>query len=204
MTYKYLTIFLEVVGLPIASWFGLAVSAIFGLLYYLLKLSHNRLLKDIDELSKDISEILAEGEKRLVVPFGNHSRGTKFLDYTHKANKQLCDTIDKLCRNINGFYFGRLDIKFNSWAELSEGKNFSIIELNGAGSEPAHIYDPKHNLFFAWKEIIRHWNIMFKIGRINYKTGTQYMTFAEGIQMLKENNKLIDQLTLQSNELTEN
>ena len=57
MTYKYLTIFLEVVGLPIASWFGLAVSAIFGLLYYLLKLSHNRLLKDIDELSKDITDI---------------------------------------------------------------------------------------------------------------------------------------------------
>lgn len=57
MTYKYLSIFLEVVGLPIASWFGLAVSAIFGLLYYLLKLSHNRLLKDIDELSRDIADI---------------------------------------------------------------------------------------------------------------------------------------------------
>lgn len=57
MTYKYLSIFLDVVGLPIASWFGLAVSAIFGLLYYLLKISHNRLLKDMDDLSKDISDI---------------------------------------------------------------------------------------------------------------------------------------------------
>lgn len=56
MIYNFLFILLEV-GLPIASWFGLAVSGIFGLLYYLLKLSHNRLIKDIDELSKDVTDI---------------------------------------------------------------------------------------------------------------------------------------------------
>ena len=146
-------------------------------------------------MQTQLSEILAEGEKRLVVPFGNHSRGTKFLDYTHKANKQLCDTIDKLCRNINGFYFGRLDIKFNSWAELSEGKNFSIIELNGAGSEPAHIYDPKHNLFFAWKEIIRHLGYLYKVSKRNRKLKkAPYLSVKEGLKMFRDNKEQVKKI----------
>ncbi len=64
--------------------------------------------------------------------------------------------IDQICQQVEGFYFGRLDIRYNNWEELKQGKNFSIIELNGAGSEPTHMYDPKHSIFFAWKEIIRH------------------------------------------------
>ena len=151
-----------------------------------------------------LNEILIAGEERNLMPYGNHARGSKFTDETWRVNEKLTKIINDICIKVDGFYFGRMDIKFASWEELEQGKNFSIIELNGAGSEPTHIYDPSHSIFFAWKEIIRHWNIMFKIGRINYKTGTQYMTFAEGIQMLKENNKLIDQLILQSNKLTEN
>jgi hypothetical protein len=35
--------------------------------------------------------------------------------------------------------------------ELEQGINFSIVELNGAASEPTHIYDPKHSLFLHGK-----------------------------------------------------
>jgi hypothetical protein len=80
---------------------------------------------------------------------------------------------------------------------LSEGKDFSIIELNGAGSEPTHIYDPAHSIFFAWKEIIRHWNILYKISRLNHNFHKlPYMKFGPGIQMLRENTrhfKLVEQ-----------
>ncbi len=169
---------------------------------------NTRFYLQLDALKKmygeKLNEILNAGEERNLMPYGNHARGSKFTDETWRVNEKLTKIINDICINVDGFYFGRMDIKFASWEELEQGKNFSIIELNGAGSEPTHIYDPSHSIFFAWKEIISHWNIMFKIGRINYKTGTQYMTFAEGIQMLKENNKLIDQLILQSNELTEN
>jgi hypothetical protein len=47
----------------------------------------------------------------------------------------------------SGFYFGRLDVMYNTVEELEQGINFSIVELNGAASEPTHIYDPKHSLF---------------------------------------------------------
>ena len=66
---------------------------------------------------------------------------------------------------------------------------FSIIELNGAGSEPTHMYDPKNSLFDAWREITRHWRILWKISRINHKNGVNYMSTSDGIQMFRENKR---------------
>jgi hypothetical protein len=40
-----------------------------------------------------------------------------------------------MCTN-SGFYFGRLDIMYQSIADLEQGKDFAIVELNGAASEP--------------------------------------------------------------------
>ena len=78
---------------------------------------------------------------------------------------------------------------------LKEGKNFSIIELNGSGSEPTHMYDPKHSVFFAWREILRHWDLMCKISIINHKRGVPYMTRKEGLAMLKANKQLVQDIS---------
>ena len=134
-----------------------------------------------------LNDVLAAGEIKELVPYGNHARGAKFIDDSHLIDQKLTETIDNICQHIDGFYYGRLDVRFRSWEDLREGRNFSIIELNGAGSEPTHIYDPRHNLFFAWKEIIRHWIILWKISRLNHKKGIPYLTTKEGWKMLKDN-----------------
>jgi hypothetical protein len=133
-----------------------------------------------------LNRILPEGEKQIVSPFGNHARGSKFVDDSHMADDQLNRIIDTICKKIPEFYFGRLDIRFDTWEALKEGRNFSIIEVNGAGAEPTHIYDPGHSLFFAWKEIVRHWIILCKISRMNHKKGHRYLTFREGVAMFRE------------------
>jgi hypothetical protein len=133
-----------------------------------------------------MNRVLPEGEKMIVSPFGNHARGSKFVDDSNLADEQLNFIIDKICKQIPGFYFGRLDIRFDTWEALKEGRNFSIIEVNGAGAEPTHIYDPKHSIFFAWKEIIRHWIILCKISRMNHKKGHRYLSMKEGIAMFRE------------------
>jgi hypothetical protein len=131
-----------------------------------------------------LNRILPEGEKLVVSPFGNHARGSRFIDASHLVDEQLTNVIDSLCKQIPGFYYGRLDIRFDSWEALKEGCNFSIIEVNGAGAEPTHIYS--HSLFFAWKEIIRHWIMLFKISRMNHQKGHRYLSFSEGIAMFRE------------------
>lgn len=148
-------------------------------------------MKQLKEMyGSKLDSVLPEGKTEILVPYGNHARGTKFLDDSHMADADLIYNIDRLCRQIRGFYYGRLDIRFNSWEELREGKNFSIIEINGAGAEPTHMYDPKHSLFYAWKEIIRHWKILWQISMDNNKKGIPYMTNREGYTMFKENKKL--------------
>ena len=141
-----------------------------------------------DMFGDELLHVLPENETFLLVPYGNHSRGSKFLDDSHLIDKQLTQTIDLVCRQIPGFYFGRMDIRYNTWEELKQGKNFSIIELNGAGSEPTHMYDPKHSIFFAWKEIIRHWHILLKISMQNHNAEQiPYMSLQSGLKMFREN-----------------
>jgi hypothetical protein len=87
-----------------------------------------------------------------------------------------------MCLQIPGFYFGRLDVMYNTIEELEQGKNFSIVELNGAASEPTHIYDPKHSLLFAWKELARHITFMYEISVLNNKKGSPYLPHKEGMK----------------------
>jgi hypothetical protein len=135
-----------------------------------------------------ITQVLGDGETKLLVPYGNHSRGAKFVDLSNDVNDELCRTINTICLQIPGFYFGRLDIRFNNWEELCAGRNFSVIELNGAGSEPAHIYDPKHSIFFGWKEIIRHLNLLYHISRENKQMKkVSYLSLKEGVNLFREN-----------------
>lgn len=137
-----------------------------------------------------LDRILDRNEKVVLVPYGNHVRGAKFVDVSGHIDLKLTQAIDSICRQIDGFYYGRLDIRYRTWQELREGKNFSIIEVNGAGSEPTHIYDPHHSIFFAWKEIIRHWTILFKISRLNHHSKNYpYMDTKSGINMLRENKR---------------
>lgn len=142
-----------------------------------------------------LETVLPAGQHQVIVPYGNHSRGALFRDLSDRINERLTEVIDKVCKQIPGFYYGRLDIRFSSWEELSEGKNFSIIELNGAGSEPTHIYDPGHSLFFAWKEICRHWKILYNISRLNAeRQQLPLMKTREGMKMLHRHTRHLRQV----------
>ena len=136
--------------------------------------------------------VLKNDEELILVPYGNHVRGAKFLDDSHLIDEVLTTTVDSICKKVNGFYFGRLDIRYNDWEELKQGKNFSIIELNGSGSEPTHIYDPRHSIFWAWKEIAKHWRILYRISKLNHQIHkTPYMTTRMGLDMFRQNSEYL-------------
>ncbi|MEO5776373.1 MAG: D-alanine--D-alanine ligase [Flavobacterium sp.] len=147
------------------------------------------------EYGNQLKDILAKGEKRNLVPYGNHARGAKFLDYSNLISPELTKVIDEMCLQVSEFYFGRMDLMYNTWEELEQGKNFSIVELNGAASEPTHIYDPKHSLFFAWKELARHIKYMFQISVENHKRGFPYLSHKDGMEQyrlhLEQSDKIV-------------
>jgi hypothetical protein len=135
----------------------------------------------------EMQKIVPENEEIVLIPFGSHTRGAKFIDISTELTETLEQKIDEICTKVNGFYFGRLDVMFENLELLQNGENFKIIEINGAKSEPTHMYDPKHSLFFAWKEITKHWKIMAEISRKNHEAGFPYLNVKEGFLALKNN-----------------
>ncbi|HEU4790701.1 MAG TPA: D-alanine--D-alanine ligase [Flavobacterium sp.] len=148
------------------------------------------------EYGSKLQEVLPNGEKINLVPYGNHARGAKFTDVSHWVTQELTTTFNEMCIQIPGFYFGRLDIMYGSFEDLEQGKSFSVVELNGAASEPTHIYDPKHSLLFAWKELARHITYMFEISVANYQNGFPYLSHKVGMKEYRlhqlQNKKIIN------------
>ncbi len=149
---------------------------------YLLQIKS---LENIIERRKML-EVLPQGVSALMVDIGNHARGSYFVNASFRINDRLTTVIDKCCKDFPGFYYGRLDIRFRSWELLEQGSAFSIIELNGSGSEPTHIYDPANSIWYAWKEVCRHWRWMARISKYNHQNGVAYLSFHEGIKMFRQ------------------
>ncbi len=127
----------------------------------------------------DFTQVPQPGEKVVLVPYGNHVLGATFLNYNHIIDVALTDTIDAISQRIDGFYFGRYDLRCASIEDLKMGKNFSILEVNGAGAEPAHIYEPGFSFFKAQLTIARHFRMMYKAARENNKNGVTYMSYKD-------------------------
>lgn len=125
----------------------------------------------------DFDRILKHGETEVLVPYGNHVRGAMFLDYNHIIDKNLIETFNSISKKIKGFYFGRFDLRCTSIEDLKQGKNISILELNGAGAEPAHIYDPGFSFFKAQLVLAKHYKMMFRAASENKKRGVEFMTY---------------------------
>jgi hypothetical protein len=72
---------------------------------------------------------------------------------------------------LPGFYIGRYDVRYANEDDLRAGKNFQIVELNGAASEATSIYDARNSLFAAYRTLFRQWELVFAIGAENRRSG---------------------------------
>ncbi len=133
-----------------------------------------------------ITTVPALHEKVLLEPIGNHCRGTKFLNANAFIVNQLHGVFNDIVAEMPGFYFGRFDLKVSSIEDLYLGKNISIMELNGASSEPGHVYDPQISLLQAYKDLIWHWNQLGKIAMQNRRLGVEPTPLIEVIKMVWE------------------
>lgn len=145
------------------------------------KLQISKLMKNRPELTHTVPRL---NEEVVVVPIGNHQLGTAFLDGNNYINPKIDKVFDDLSKKIDGFFFGRFDIRCSSIKKLEEGE-MKIMELNGAGAEPAHIYNPGSSLWNGYKVLLHHWKIMYQISVQNHNLGVPYMGFREGLLAIR-------------------
>lgn len=136
-------------------------------------------------LGVDGTRIPKRDEVVLLEPIGNHKRGTTFIGGQHLRNAAVQATVEKIVSDIPGFYFGRFDLKAPSLEAFTRGEGWKIMELNGAFSEPGHIYDPQEKLWRAWRDLVYHWWMLAVVSGQNIRRGRGAGGFWEFMRVWK-------------------
>ena len=148
-----------------------------------------------------LHEVLPAGQIYYLSLALNLSRGGKMVSLEHEKDSKLLSLFDKLSHHSGKLYYGRYDIKCASIADLKEGKNFSILEFNGSGAEPHHVYGNGNNIFQAYSVFLHHWKMLYRISRYNNSSGIKYWSFMRGYRFLKEAKKHFRMLKQLDNEM---
>lgn len=122
-----------------------------------------------------LSSVPRAGEAVRLAFAGSHSRGAIFRDGTPLVTPAMEAAFDAIAKAFPEFHFGRFDIRFPSFAELQQGRGFTIVEVNGAGAESTHIWDRKTPLLKAWRDLMRQYRWLFTIGAANRARGHRTM-----------------------------
>ena len=134
--------------------------------------------------------IIPAGEKYMLSYAANHNRGAHFVDLKEQIDEKLVGIFDAISHNINDFFYGRYDIMCTSVEDLKNGKNFFILEYNGCGAEPNHFYDTGYTLLGAYKEILKHWKLLYLISKYNAEQGLKPWPFWKGLKFQRDTKKL--------------
>ena len=123
------------------------------------------------------------GARLQLAEIGSHCRGALFVNGRRHGSRDLHRNIEQLARALDGFYFGRFDIKCPRG--LKRAHDFRVLELNGLFSEAAHIYDPASSIWNAWGTLCRQWRHAFAIGHCNARLGAPVPTLRQLLQDLR-------------------
>ncbi len=128
-----------------------------------------------------IDRVLAKDEEMVLEPIGNHCRGTRFVSGQHLIQEPIHDVFDRIVADMEGFHYGRFDLKVRSLEDLYQGEHIRIMELNGASSEPGHIYDTSRGLFRAYKDLAYHWDLLAAIALQNRARKIEPVSFKKAL-----------------------
>ncbi|GEM_PF-1676755 len=118
-----------------------------------------------------LDDVIPENEVYPLVSVGTHSRGALFLDGGYLLTVALEEEINRIAVQMEGFFFGRFDIRVPSAAHLERGEGIKIMEVNGVSAEATHVYDPSTPLRHAYRVLGHQWKLAYQIGQANMRDG---------------------------------
>ncbi|MEZ8826164.1 D-alanine--D-alanine ligase [Vibrio amylolyticus] len=153
------------------------------------QLSHLYLPRHQDKLDW----IPKSGEEFQLAFAGSHSRGSIFRNGNQYISAQLTEKLDEIFDDLEGFHYGRLDIKFNDMEQFMSGEKFTILEINGASSEAAHIWDRNTPLKEIFSTLLQQYRILFDIGAQQKRLGHVTPSIASLLSAWREEKRLTEQ-----------
>jgi hypothetical protein len=151
----------------------------------------SRLGRDgLSEPCCDTARIPAAGEMVRLSTIGSTRVGGLYEDATPLITETLTDAVDGIAQDMTEFHLGRFDVRYGSLDQLLAG-DFTIIEVNGAGSEAVHAWDPKFTLREAYCIVFAKQRLLFEIGDMMRRRGHRPIGLAKLAELHLRQQRLI-------------
>jgi hypothetical protein len=140
---------------------------------------------------KNLDRVIPFGESRQLVSVGNHVRGAAFEDGSAHITPAVEEVFDTIAREMPGFFIGRFDVRYTNLEGMKRGRGFTIVEFNGAGGEPTHIWDPRTSIIETYAGLLTHWKYLYVVGAENRARGVRPMAFREVVRRYLDELRLL-------------
>jgi hypothetical protein len=140
----------------------------------------------------DLAAVPAAGQVVRLSTIGSTRVGGLYRDGAALISAELTAAIDAIARDMGEFHFGRFDVRFGSARQLSGGAGFTIMEVNGAGSEAIQAWDPDTGLIAGLRMIFAKQRLLFAIGAANRARGVRPVGPLALMRLNWRQNRLID------------
>jgi hypothetical protein len=137
------------------------------------------------------SHVPAAGTVVRLATIGSTRVGGLYRDGAAHITPQLTKAIDAIAHDMPSFHFGRFDVRFDGLQDLEAGEGFTIMEINGAGSEAIEAWDPGTSLLAGFRMIFKKQGIVFAIGHAMRLKGFKPLRVLALARLNQRQNKLI-------------
>ena len=138
-----------------------------------------------------LETVLPTGMTQRLVFSGSHSKGAIFRNGNPWITEEMHQRFDEIADQISEFHFGRFDVRFADFEAFRLGRDFAIIEYNGAGAEATHIWDSRTRLLEAWRTLFMQFSILFRFGAANYQRGFRPESFRRFFERWRREKSLV-------------
>lgn len=122
------------------------------------------------ECLHDPAAVPAAGEVVRLSLIGSTRVGGLYEDGSEFATEALIDAVDAIAQDMPSFHLGRFDVRFGTLQDLRAGR-FTIMEVNGAGSEAVHAWDPKYSVWEVYGKVFAKQRLLFSLAAFNRARG---------------------------------
>jgi hypothetical protein len=126
----------------------------------------------------DPARVPAAGEHVRLSTVASTRVGGCYRDGTALATPALLDRVDAIARDMGEFLVGRFDVRYDDIAALQRGE-FTIMEVNGAGSEAVHAWDPKYSIREVYAIVFAKQRRLFAISDAQRRRGVRPIGLSE-------------------------
>ncbi|QCG91318.1 VTT domain-containing protein [Azospirillum sp. TSH100] len=144
-----------------------------------------------EALADRLDEVPEAGRTVRLSLVGSSRVGGLYKDACGHVTATLTARFDEIADQMPGFHFGRFDVRFASVERLAVGEDFRIIEVNGAGAEAIHMWDPEFRLGDAYTTLFHQQALMFEVADACRAAGAQPLTALELVRYQRRQQTLL-------------